>query len=288
MGDPRRAYGDAWLIVHTAPKDPWAHRNLGDVSLVMGAPEDALMAYDEALRLDPVDREAKLRRCFALTLLGRGQGASAELQGLATGLSSDAIVWSARALALLRSGDAEARNFAERAAFLDGRDPYVRRALADSVLETGEPAEAMELYAGISAHPVLSACAAYGTALAFLSGGDVKGAATALQKARRPIHLVADDWVPGLFWIRPVPGKESTEAVALAERLVTSTARRDPLALGTLAATLRRAGRGEEARRVAAEAAVIPAPLLIQAALRLLVLTLDPEDRPEVVVSEAG
>jgi predicted Zn-dependent protease len=87
---------------------------LGTVELVLGAPQDALRAFEKALVARPGDREARLGCSEAMIDLGDMSGALRRLEGLLDDSSPDA--WTLAAVAVGRLGlRDDARLFAGRA-----------------------------------------------------------------------------------------------------------------------------------------------------------------------------
>jgi tetratricopeptide (TPR) repeat protein len=87
---------------------------LGTVELVLGAPHEALRAFEKALEARPGDREARLGRSEAMIELGDAPGALGSLESLLDDSSPDA--WTLAAVAVARLGLWEdARLFARRA-----------------------------------------------------------------------------------------------------------------------------------------------------------------------------
>ncbi len=251
LGEDRQAFGDAWMIAHTASTDSWAHRNLGDISLVLGDPKDSIESYEKALALDPVDLPTRLHKSLTLSLSGNGKDAEAEVSDLLLGFSEDPRVWTTNALSLLRQGRfLEGRASVERAISLAPGDGYSRRVLGDCFLLGAESEKAQESYQLAFKDPISAPASSYGMALVHLRNLDSREAAKAFLRACHPVSVSVKDWISGLFWIRS-PILPSLDREAILECCVETCdllGGSNALALATLAAAYEEMGEIEKAR----------------------------------------
>lgn len=262
LSEDHRAFGDAWLIAHTAARDPWAHRNLGDVALMIGRTEEARLAYENCLELDPINAESRLRLSLALTLLGDGRTGEQELLELTGSLGDDPRVWVAQALARVRLGEPSAKEAVERALELDGEDPFALRVLGDCALREGNLEQARTVYGKASEDFISGPACAYGLGLVSLLEGDPDGAVRFFAEAGRPVRLGDKEWLSGFFWIRPPVGgkKGSARRLQLEESLkvmrvcLDREGARSPALLATYGVTLIEAGRARRGGQMLSEA----------------------------------
>jgi tetratricopeptide (TPR) repeat protein len=133
---------EAQALVATAPNRAWTHATLGDALINLGRPEDALTAFDEALRLDPSGTPLKVVRnaVFGILALSSGdkEAATVALRGLDEAVNGDPVYGAAFGLrAEVYSGLGyltEAREDLRVATELEPLDAVIRFALAEAEL----------------------------------------------------------------------------------------------------------------------------------------------------------
>ncbi|MEW6356827.1 MAG: sulfatase-like hydrolase/transferase [Planctomycetota bacterium] len=69
MGDARAAEETYRRVITERPDFARAHKGLADVLYRTGRIEDALLAYDRAIELDPADLDARMERAFAVAVM---------------------------------------------------------------------------------------------------------------------------------------------------------------------------------------------------------------------------
>jgi tetratricopeptide (TPR) repeat protein len=210
--------------VRLGPRDPDSRANLGMVFAAQGRLEEAIEQYREALRLKP--DQPIVHANFAGALLNLGK-------------IDESIAHSREALRI-KPDTGEAHNV-----------------LGLALLRQDHAAEAIGHFRQALAIDPRQAAVRTNFGMALAQQGDAAGAAAAYEEALR----VQPDFVPALrrlAWLRAtVPDRRlrnGPDAVRLAQRACELTARRDPVALETLAAAYAESGRPADAAAVAREA----------------------------------
>ncbi|MFN0152204.1 MAG: tetratricopeptide repeat protein [bacterium] len=278
-----------------APNDPDTHVDFGVALASLGRRAEAIAEYETALSLSPSDATALQNFGNVLADAGDFDGAITRYRAAAAIDTASAPLRYNLALAFLQMGDFSGAEGALREALV--REPayaeayytlgivHARRAENDAAIaafaeaarlrpnygealvnrgallaSAGRAREAESLY--VEAVRVQPAnVQAYQNLGLLRLGARRYGDAIDVFRAGVRVAPEHTGMLNALAWLRATcPNRalrDGAEAVALAERVVAASARRDPNALDTLGAAYAEAGRFDDARRVAEEGAAL-------------------------------
>jgi len=261
LGRRDEAIAEYETAIRIRPDDATAHQNLGNAFADAGDFDGAIARYRTAAALDTVS--APLRYNMALAFLQKGDLGGAE-SALREALARQPEYAEAHyTLGIVHARRAD--NGAAVAAFAEAarlRPGYGEALVNQGALlaGAGRSREAESLYTeAIRVQP--------GNSQAYQNLGLLRLGARrygdAADAFRAGVRVAPENaaMLNALAWLcatSPAAAlRDGAEAVALAERVVAASARRDPNALDTLAAAYAETGRFEDARRVAEEAAAL-------------------------------
>ncbi len=277
------------------PLDPVILVNMGMALTGLGRPADALAYFEEAIRQDSERPAAEYNLANALADLGRFEEAAVHYRRALAADATSAGAWHNLAIAELRRGAVdEALAAAEQSVRLQPGDADMRYALGLIRMARGDSPAALEAFrdavrlspefaeARVNLGVVLASMGRFDEAIAAYEGAlrtqpanveahnnlalalAAKGRwADATRALRAAVALAPADigMANTLAWFlatSPADGvRNGPEAVAIAQRVVEATARRDARALDTLGASYAEAGRFAEAKAAAAEALAV-------------------------------
>jgi tetratricopeptide (TPR) repeat protein len=240
------------------PNDAQAHSNLAIALANAGKPEDALTHFEKAVELVPGDARFQSNLGAALAQRGKIAEAIPHFRSALAVHPQDAQALVNLAIALASTGNVdEAIPYLEKAAQLAPGDPGIQTNLGAALLDRGRfDAAIPHLEQATQAAPE-SAEAHYHLGAAYSGQGRIEDG---LREWRKSIAL-EPNYVPALFRLaqilasNPNPKLRSGgEAVELAERAASLTARQQPAVLDALAAAYAEAGRFTEAIETARRA----------------------------------
>ena len=143
LGEHRAALEKLEAAREQAPEIADIHRSLWLVNRLLGRPQDALAALEEAVRLDPVEMQTTLSLVQAYTREGRLAEARTLVDTLAEAHDGTAPVQAALGALAAREGDpARARVAFERALAIDPREPEAHFELGMAARRQGDLDEA--------------------------------------------------------------------------------------------------------------------------------------------------
>jgi len=250
--------GEAAILL--APRDADARYNLANALADLGRLDEAIAHYREAAALDTA---FAIRHNLAIALLRRGdlEGAAAAVQDALRAEPDDADAHYTFGLVLARRGE-HARALGEFDAAARLR-PGFGAALARqgaALAALGDTSAAVARYEAAARAQPGDAGAHRDLGLLLLAAGRHRDAIAALRNglSAAPENLEIANALAWLLATAAEPDlRDGAEAVALAERTVAATGRREANLLDTLAAAYAEAGRFDDAARAAAGAAAL-------------------------------
>jgi protein O-mannosyl-transferase len=261
LGRKEEAIAEYASALARAPDDASAHYNMANALADLGRLDEAVEHYREAAALDTTNAEVHFNLSIALVQKGDLEGAARAAHDAIRVDPSHAGAHYNLGLVLSNRGDNEAalREFEEASRLRPGyAEAYVNQGVVLTAL--GRTSEAIERYQrAIEAQPA-NVSARQNLAYLLLRLGRHREASAAFREALRmaPNDAAMSN---GLAWVlataRDASLRDGAEAVALAERVVSATGRRDANALDTLGAALAESRRYDEARAAAEEALAV-------------------------------
>ncbi len=207
----------------------------------------ALEYYDEAIKVRPEFPEAEFQRANALSALGRLNEAETALRRVLDLRKNWSLPYSSLGALLVRlNREKEAEPLLREAIRLDSQDLLAIQALAGIRLKAGDAKEALQLARRATADANAGAAPWFVRALAERGSGDNKAALISLN---RVLELEPQDFDALIerAEIRISDHEPAVEDLKTAERL----ADRDKQKIGRLAAAYEKAGRHDDAERIA-------------------------------------
>ena len=248
-------YEDA---IRLKPDYAKAHNNLGNALANTGCLAEAVDHFQQAIRLNPDDGSVPTNLGLALAKAGRVSEAVERYQDALRISPDNALTHNSLAAALMSLDRLpEAIQHYERASKLDPNSGEIHNNLAVALLNSSRLNEAIEEFQQAVRLNSQLIDARYNLARALARAGRI---GEAVEHGREAIRLAPDQARVYRFlaWLIATHELDNTldptEAVKLAERACTLTARRDPVCLDTLAAAYASARRFAEAESTAKEA----------------------------------
>jgi tetratricopeptide (TPR) repeat protein len=207
----------------------------------------ALEYYDEAIKVRPEFPEAEFQRANALTTLGRLNEAETALRRVLELRKNWSLAYSSLGALLVRlNREKEAEPLLREAIRLDSQDPLAIQALAGIRLKAGDAKEALQLAKRVTADANAGAAIWFVRALAERDSGDNKDALVSLNHV---LELEPQDFdaLMERAEIRLSVHESAVEDLKTAEHLANG----DKQKIGRLAAAYEKAGRPDDAERVA-------------------------------------
>jgi protein O-mannosyl-transferase len=168
------------------PNNPRAHLALGSALAMEWKNEDAALQFEEALKIDPGDFEARRNLGLAYYHLGRADEALAEYRSIAPPTPDSAALHYDKGLALDLAGRTpEAAGEYARAVELNPGDTEAHNNLGSALFRTGHPTEAVAQYALALALSPNSPRVHFNLAITLASMGGVQRAIGEYREALR-------------------------------------------------------------------------------------------------------